>query len=113
LWAAAAEATVGPDSSLIVAVGGLLGVVVTTVGAIIVQAIKSRSERTTVSPPAPEAPGAAERLAVLEYRAREGQQRDDDSDVRDDMQDRAIYRHDTDIEALKRWADRTDPGWRR
>lgn len=117
MWAAGAEVAAGPDPTLITAIATLLGVVVTTVGLIVVQAIKSRSERTAPSPPAPATSDGgtrmAERVAVLEHQQRENQQRDDDADTRDDLQDRAIRAHDEDLEALKRWAGRADPGWDR
>ena len=104
MWLIAASAV--PSEALIYAVGTLLGVVVTTVGLILVQAMKSRADRTTASPPSPVADTRlAERVAVLEHRA-------DDSDTRDDMQDRAIDTLLDRAEAIEAHLDRTDPGWR-
>ncbi len=115
MWAAAAEATAGPDPTLITAIAGFLGVVVTTIGVVVVQAMKSRADRTAPSPPAPSTAtdtALAERVAVLEYRSREDQQRDDDSDLRDDIQDRALNNHGDRLDAIERHLDRHDPGWR-
>jgi hypothetical protein len=118
VWPLAAEAATEPSGALIAAAFGFLGTVVVTVGAIVVQAMKTRSDRVEASPPSADA-RTGERVAVLEHLARQGQERDDDSDVRDDMQDRAIYSHDDRLERhhgrlsrLERWADSTDPGWR-
>lgn len=114
MWAAAAEAAVGPDPTLITAIAGLLGIVITTVGLIVVQAIKSRSERTAPAPPATSDTDTrmVERVAVLEHQQRENQQRDDDLDLGNDLQDRAIHNHGGRLEAIEWWLDRNFPGWR-
>lgn len=109
MWTAA-EA-VGPSEALIYAIWAFLGIVVTTLGTITVQALKSRAERnsTTASPPAPAAGGDvtrhAERIAVVEHRA-------DDNDDRDDMQDRTLRALDDRVELLERYHDHRDPNWR-
>lgn len=120
MWPAvtAAQSTGQPNDALLPLIFTFLGVVVVTLGPIGVEAIRSRnSERTAPSPPAPVPdagpPGTAERLAVLEYQARESQLRDDDADQRDDLQDRALHGYGERIEALERYNDRRDPGWRR
>ena len=106
---AAEQAPSTPNDSLIVAIFTFLGVVITTIGVVVVQAIKSRAERTAPAPPAPSD------TAVLMQLAREqGQlvQRIDDSDERDDMQDRALHNYGDRLEALERYNDHRDPDWR-
>ena len=110
MWGVAAEAT-GPADALIYAVWAFLGIVVTTLGTIAVQGLKSRSERqsTTSSPPTPSGPvdltRHAERIAVVEHRA-------DDSDERFDVMDRALRGLDDRVERLERYHDHNSPGWR-
>jgi hypothetical protein len=121
VWVLAAEAATEPDSTLITVAFGFLGTVVMTLGTIIVAGMKikhDRADRVDPSPPAADT-RTGERVAVLEHMAQQGQKRDDDSDTRDDLQDRAIYSHDERLERhhrrlerLESWADRTDPGWR-
>jgi hypothetical protein len=121
VWGIAAEAATEPSQTLIGIAFGFLGTVVMTLGTIVVAVVKikyDRSDRVESSPPSADT-RTAERVAVLEHLAREGQERNDDSDERDDMQDRAIYSHDDRLErhhgrlsAIERWADRHDPGWR-
>lgn len=79
------------NGQLPVLIFGLLGTVVVVVGTVLVALINSRANRTTASPPAPTPVGAlgdqdgraGERIAVLEHRA-------EDSDERDEMQDRRL-----------------------
>lgn len=105
MWAAeVATAGSGPNEALIYAVGSFLGIVVTTIGVIVVQALKSRTDRTAPAPPAADAT-MAERVAVLEFRAR-------DSDERFDVADRAIDGLEDRVERLERFHDHNDPGWR-
>jgi hypothetical protein len=118
VWATAAEAATEPSTGLIAAAFTFLGTVVVSVTAVVLQAMKTRPDRTEASPPAADT-RTGERVAVLEHLAQQGAQRDDDSDTRDDLQDRAIYSHDDRLERhhrrlarLESWADSHDPGWR-
>ena len=97
---------------MVYAVWTFLGIVVTTLGTIAVQAFKARSERpTTGGATAPTTVDVAtvtkhaERLAVVEHRA-------DDNDDRDDLQDRSLAGLDDRLDALERFHDHRDPGWR-
>lgn len=97
---------------MIVAVWTFLGIVVTTLGTVAVQAFRSRTERPATSTPVPPTSvdvvtvtRHAERIAVVEHRA-------DDNDDRDDMQDRTLANLDDRVEALERFHDHNDPGWR-
>ena len=99
-------------TALIPAVWTFLGVVVVTLGTIFVQSMKSKSERAD---PAPPANGSSSLLQVAREVARDiGQldQRANDNDERDDMQDRHLDRNDDRLEALERYNDHRDPGWR-
>lgn len=82
MWAAAAQSA--PDNTTIYAVFGFLGVVVSTVGVIVVQWLKSRAERTDASPPGP-----VDTAVMVELARRQGQliERADDADNRDHIQD--------------------------
>lgn len=90
MWSTlAAEAGADPSGSLIIAVFVFLGVVVTALGTVVVAFINSRAaSRTAPSPPPPAGPGSVdarltERIAVLEHRA-------DDGDERNEVQDRRL-----------------------
>jgi flagellar biosynthesis/type III secretory pathway M-ring protein FliF/YscJ len=110
VWLAAAEqAPSAPGDSLIIAIFTFLGVVVTTVGVIVVQAIKSRTERTAPAPPAP-----SDTALLMQLAKEQGQlvQRADDSDERDDYQDKTLRNYGDRIEALERHNDHRDGGWR-
>lgn len=110
MWLAAAEqAPTAPGDSLIIAIFTFLGVVVTTLGVIVVQAIKSRAERTAPAPPAP-----SDTALLMQLAKEHGQlvQRADDSDERDDYQDKALRNYGDRIEALERHNDHRDRGWR-
>ena len=101
MWLGAAEAG-GNGDALILAVWAFLGIVVTTLGTIAVQGLKGRSERTTASPPSP-----LDNASLLQLMREHGAlfQRADDSDERDEMQDRRI-------DDIERHLDRNDPEWR-
>lgn len=110
MWLAAAqEAPSAPADALVIAIFTFLGVVVTTIGVIVVQAIKSKAERTAPSPPAP-----TDTAMLMQLARDNGQlvQRADDSDERDDMQDRALENYGDRIEAIERHLDRGYPDWR-
>lgn len=109
LLAASGEAPSAPGDSLLIAIFTFLGVVVTTIGVIVVQAIKSRAERT-----APALPGSADTAMLMQLAKEQGQlvQRADDADERDDYQDRALETYGDRIEALERFNDRREPDWR-
>lgn len=85
-------------TALIPAVWTFLGVVVVTLGTILVQSMKARSERSSASqqtspPTNGNGSAAAQLLQVARDVARDiGQldQRADDSDLRDDIQDREL-----------------------
>lgn len=104
MWAAEVATGGGPNEALIYAVGSFLGIVVTTVGVIVVQAIKSRADRTAPAPPPADAQ-MTERIAVLEFRAQ-------DSDERFDVADRALDGVEGRVDRLERFHDQHDPGWR-
>lgn len=91
------------DTALITAVWAFLGIVVTTLGTIAVQALRSRKESlpTASGPPVDGGGGLlgiAKDIGQLDQRA-------DDSDGRDDLQDRRLN-------ALERYNDFRDPGWK-
>ena len=93
----------GPSDTLNVAIWAFYGVVVTTVGLIIQQYMKSRSERTSSSPP----PASVDGSMVMELAKDVGQldQRQNDTDEALDLQDKRINRIET-------WIEHTDPDWR-
>jgi hypothetical protein len=105
----AVEAPAAPGDQLIIAIFTFLGVVVTPIGVVVVQAIKARSERTAPAPPAP-----SDTALLMQLAKEQGQlvQRADDSDERDDYQDKALTNYGDRIEALERYNDDCDPGWR-
>lgn len=109
LLAAGEQAPTAPGDSLIIAIFTFLGIVVTTVGVIVVQAIKTRSERTAPAPPAP-----TDTALLMQLAKEQGQlvQRADDSDERDDYQDKALDNHGDRIEAIERHLDHHEPNWR-
>lgn len=109
MWLAASEVPSAPGDSPIIVIFTFLGVVVTTVGVIVVQAIKSKAERTAPAPPAP-----SDTSLLLQLAKEQGQlvQRADDSDERDDYQDRALHNHGDRIEAIERHLDNNVPNWR-
>ena len=111
MWLAAAEqAPAAPGDSLIIAIFTFLGVVVTTVGVIVVQSIKSRTERTAPAPPAP-----SETALLMQLAKEQGQlvQRADDGDEALELIDRATSSNTDRIETIERYLDHDDPGWRR
>jgi hypothetical protein len=110
VWLAAAEqAPSAPGDSLIIAIFTFLGVVVTTVGVIVVQAIKSRAERTAPAPPAP-----SDAALLMQLAREQGQlvQRADDHDESMDLVDRATRNNTDRIDAIERHLDHRDEGWR-
>lgn len=103
-WAADAPIGTGSSEALITAVGAFLGIVVMTVGTIVVQALKARTERTDPSLPSPMGGTAllslAKDIGTLVERA-------DDTDESVELIDRTLAR-------LVRWAEDHDPdGWGR
>lgn len=104
MWFAAVEAD-GVDAALVTAVWAFLGIVVTTLGTLAVQAIRSRNEnRSATAAPAPATNGNV--TALVEVARDQGvhSQRLDDADEALDMQDKRIDR-------LERWAEHHDPEW--
>lgn len=101
-------------TALIPAVWTFLGVVVVTLGTIAVQAQKSRSERRNAPDVPPVAVNGNGTSHLMQIAKDIGQldQRAEDNDQRDDMQDRHLDRQDQRIEALERYNDHRDPGWR-
>lgn len=104
MWFGADAPPAGSDA-LIYAVWGFAGLVVTQIGLLLAPVVKARFERTptTTSPAQPASSDAtsislAKDIGQLDQRA-------DDSDARDDWQDRRL-------EALERYNDERDPGWR-
>lgn len=104
MWlAAAADPPTEVSHALITAVLAFAGVVATVTGGVIV-ALINRNAKVQPSPPAPTAhPDEAdikvrERVAILERRA-------DDADDRDEMQDRRL-------DQLERHLDVDNPEWR-
>lgn len=84
-------------------VGGVITAAIVALGGVLVAIVNSRANRTTPSPPSPN-PSANEhelyeRTAVLSRRA-------DDSDERDEVQDRRL-------DKIERVLDINDPEWRR
>lgn len=99
LRAAAEEAVQGSSDSqpvIVALISALSAVVVAAFGALVALARRD-STSTTASPPVPDS-RYGERVAVLEQRA-------EDSDQRDALQDRRL-------EALERHLDRRNPDWR-
>lgn len=106
----AADAPPGVDDSLIAIVGGIVVSAIGALGLVLAEWVKGRNARTTPSPPQPTpAPAMGveiyERTAVLNRRA-------DDNDARDDVQDRRHDRSEDRLDALERWVDHHEPGWR-
>lgn len=105
VWVAADTASSGNDQ-LVIILGGILVAAITAGGTVLVAMVNSRANRTTPSPPSPSGEAAAgvelahvrEELAVLRYRA-------DDSDERDEMQDRRL-------DQIERVLDIENPNWR-
>lgn len=112
MWILAADGELA--AALIPAVWTFLGIVVVTLGTIAVQSMKSRSDGRS-TPPAPAIPVNGNGAALIQIAREQGMlhQRADDSDERDDMQDRALHNHGDRIEALERYNDCRDPDWRR
>lgn len=102
----------GTGDALVVAVWGFLGIVATSLTAILVQLIKSWFERRAASPVAPDSSLASVVWRVVRDQGVHGQ-RLDDSDERDEVQDRALHNHGDRLEAIERHLDRTAPDWRR
>lgn len=102
MWLGAADGASELDTALITAVWAFLGIVVTTLGTVAVQAMRGRrdtsSTTTTVAEGGPGLLGIAKDIGQLDQRA-------DDSDSRDDVQDRRLN-------ALERYNDYRDPDWR-
>lgn len=112
-----AENSGGADAALITAVWTFLGIVVTTLGTIAVQAYRSRKETTTS--PAP--PPSTDTALLMQLAREQGAlvQRADDNDERDDVQDHELRdqrevldAHHDRLRALERLHDRLRPGWR-
>ena len=83
------------QTAIILGVIGLLTAVLVAVATGIFSVLSARANRTSPSPPTP-APEPSVDLAFRDYVVGElavGRQRDDDSDERDDMQDRALAHH--------------------
>lgn len=105
MWlAAAAEVPSSDNTQIVLGIFTLLGVAATGVTGIVIALINARNKP---SPPPAESDGSSlpERVAVLEFRA-------EDSDDRDAVQDR---RHDVAEqtgEAVTRFLDRRFPEWR-
>lgn len=96
----AAEADSSGNAQLVIAVFALLGVVITALGGVAVALINSRN-KATADPPAATLPletRAYERIAVVERRM-------DDNDDRDEVQDRRI-------DQIERVLDLDNPEWR-
>lgn len=89
------------DQRLII-LGGIIVAAITAGATVLVAIVNARANRTAPSPPAPD--GAAdvvavrERMAVVERRA-------DDNDDRDDVQDRRL-------DQIERALDLDNPDWR-
>jgi hypothetical protein len=100
--------------ALIPAVWAFLGVVVATLGTVFVQAMKSRSERSS-SPQGPAAHDGASLMQVAREVARDiGQldQRTNDNDEAIDLIDRAQSTVRRDLDDVLTFLDRKEPGWR-
>ena len=102
MWELAVDSG-GPSELLSAAIWTFWGVVVTTVGLIIQQYMKSRGDRTGSSPP----PASVDGSMVMELAKDVGQldQRANDADEALDYQDKRIDR-------IEVWIERTDPDWR-
>jgi hypothetical protein len=116
LWTAAAESG-EPSVAIIGAVSTFLGVVVTTVGVVAAQWLKSRYERTEPSPP-----GLADAAITVQLAKDIGQldERANDNDERDDIQDHELRdqrnvldEHHSRISAVERYMTDHFPDWRR
>lgn len=103
--AAEVPASGGSSDQLLVMIGGIVVAALGTIGAVAVAAINNRN-KTAPSPPAALSP--ASDLAWRDYVTGElavGRARADDSDERDEMQDRRL-------DHLERVLDRSHPDWR-
>lgn len=90
LVAAETSAPAGVSDQLIIVVGGVITAAIVALGGVLVAIVNSRANRTSASPPAPNADQTSnhelyERTAVLSRRA-------DDADDRDEVQDRRLER---------------------
>lgn len=113
MWLGAADSG-ELDTALITAVWTFLGIVVTTLGTIAVQALRRDRDTTSPSPPAPAPVNGNGTAGLLTLAKEQGvlHQRADDSDERDDMQDKTLHNFGDRIEALERHNDIREPGWR-
>lgn len=97
------EPASGASDQLIIMIGGVITAAIVALGGVMVAMVNRGASRTTPSPPAPVATGSDhvlyERTAVLAQRA-------DDSDERDEVQDRRL-------DQLERVLDLDNPEWRR
>lgn len=105
VWAADAPDGSGTDQ-LIIILGGVIVAAITAGGTVLVAVVNARTNRTAPSPPSPtseptptvDAIHLREDVAVLRYRA-------DDSDERDEIQDRRL-------DQIERHLDMDNPRWR-
>lgn len=107
MWLAAAEDG-GASAALIAAIWTFLGIVVTTLGTIAVSAMRNKHERRSSSTTSAAPPSPTDATVLISLAKEQGilHQRADDSDERDDYQDRRLDR-------LERWAEDQDPpGWK-
>lgn len=106
MWFSAAGGDM--DTALVTAVWAFLGIVVTTLGTIAVQALRNRSDSAPTSTTPAVDGHATSLLQVARDVARDiGQldQRADDNDYRDEIQDRRL-------DALERYNEHRDPDWK-
>lgn len=100
--AADPSAPSGVSDQLIIVVGGVITAAIVALGGVLVAMVNTRANKTSPSPPAPTPTSNEhelyERTAVLGRRA-------DDSDERDEVQDRRLDR-------IERRLDIDDPEWR-
>lgn len=101
MWLAVADSPAGQDAQTAIVLGviGLLTAVLVAVATGVFSVLTARANRTTPAPVSPMGDHTLfERVAVLERRA-------DDSDERDEVQDRRL-------DQLERAADLDNPDWR-
>jgi hypothetical protein len=103
LWFGA-DATSGGDALIVVAVWGFAGVVVTQIVVLLAPIVKARFDRSRATTSPPQAAPADGTLALAKDIG-QLDQRADDNDARDDWQDRRL-------DALERYNEFRDPGWR-
>lgn len=93
-WGMEATTTAGPSDTLIGAIFGLAGTIVVTLGAMYAASRRNRPDQTSPSPLGSaegyDIGGLRERVAVLERRAEDNDQRDETQDRRLDQHERAL-----------------------